>query len=296
MLLNNIHWIHNPHIEPTLLNPTINCLHRAAQFLAAMGHSFLPHRSDDSQTALVWIPEQQALSSQPIPLQTTFRLTLAYATFELIFVDDQDEPIERIPLHGRSQPELITKIQSFTQQLGATPYQFQPITHYNLPSHPIDDGTPFDPPNPKHLQEMATYRTNMSLILDKVRTLFPHTSPIHIWPHHFDSAVLITLEHDKAGEPIKTIGIGLAIPDDLCNAPYLYISHWTQENITTNKPLFKLPDGAHWTQGEGPIALLSIRQIARLKGTAEQKTLISHFLVEGIRASLDRIQASQQWL
>ena len=143
---------------------------------------------------------------------------------------------------------------------------------------------------------MTAYRTNMSLILDNVRTLFQHTSPIHIWPHHFDSAVLITLDHDKAGQPIKTIGVGLAIPDDLCTTPYLYISHWTRENITTNKPLFKLPDGAHWTQGERPIALLSISQIALLKGTAEQKTLISHFLISGINASLDQIQASQHRL
>ena len=56
--------------------------------------------------------------------------------------------------------------------------------------------------------ELSHWFGNASLLLNEVKAAEPGASDIVTWPHHFDTATLITLS--GKGESARTIGVGLS--------------------------------------------------------------------------------------
>lgn len=292
MALSKIEWLDLQIEDPTELEPSIRYLHRAIQFLAAAGQSLLPPQPDDSHTALTWSTHLQSMISPWLRLDIEFRLALNYEKFELVVLDQNDQPLDMVPLTGQTQAQVLGYLKQITQKYGGDPDRFQPISHYQLPLHELDQKGVFQIIDPEHHREMIRYRTNMTRILEKVCTYFEHTSTVQVWPHHFDSAVLVRVGSNETEQASKTIGIGFAIPDESCSAPYFYINHWAKNTLPTPESLPKLPGGGVWIPGKHPFAALSMTEVVKRSTADQQKRQIAHFIEEGINASLEMIQES----
>jgi hypothetical protein len=72
-------------------------------------------------------------------------------------------------------------------------------------------------------------------------------SPVRVWPHHFDIAVLIELgaEDDRPVDPeeARSVGVGMTPGDDSYPDPYWYVTPWPYPAATG---LPKLPPPGAW--------------------------------------------------
>lgn len=287
MSLTKIDWQPLQIKDPTNLKPAIGYLHRAAQFPAIMGNSLLPTADDDSQSSLEWVPELKSLVGAQIELATTFRMGLNYEKFELHAYSETFSPISILPLTGQTRSQVMGYLKQLTQKLGGNPDKIEPISHYQLPGHEVDHKGVFQVTDPEHNREMVRYRTNIRHILEALKPYFSKTSDIRVWPHHFDTGMLIEVG------PEKRIGVGMAIPDEFSPEPYFYINHQAENIDPDYSDLSPLPGGGQWTEGKPPLAFLRMSQILKRDDVTQQLRQIAHFFEEGINTSLELIDAKK---
>jgi hypothetical protein len=98
----------------------------------------------------------------------------------------------------------------------------------DFPDHPLAHGAPFESGNETGRKTLAAYFAVTRPLLQGLVTNQAGASPIHIWPHHFDMATLITLAGE--GETAQTIGVGFSPGDGGHDQPYWYITPWPYPN------------------------------------------------------------------
>ena len=76
----------------------------------------------------------------------------------------------------------------------------------------------------------------------KTASLRPGPSPVRLWPHHFDIAVLVSLDEGSA-ESARSIGVGVSPGDASYAQPYAYVSPYPAPEAPR---LPALPPGGHW--------------------------------------------------
>jgi len=287
MSLMNIKWQDLQIKDPTKLKPSIEFLHRSAQFPALFGNSLLPKAEDDSQASLEWVPELYSLVGQVVELDQPVRMALNYEKYELHVLNDKLQAVSILPLTGQTKSQVMGYLKQITKKLGGDPNKIEPITHYELPDHETDHKGVFQVLNPAFVREMARYRTNIRNILETIKPNFKDSTPIRVWPHHFDTGMVI--EADKE----KTVGMGLAMPDDIAPEPYFYINHWIKKGDINYDDLSPLPGGGTWTKDDRPMAILRMSQILKRDDATQQTRQIAHFFVEGINTSLELIGAKK---
>ncbi len=89
----------------------------------------------------------------------------------------------------------------------------------DFPAHPLAHGAFFDASQKLALRELADYYISAHRLLQTIVTTNENASAIHIWPHHFDIATLITLPGSKNANPL-TVGVGLSPGDISYQEPY----------------------------------------------------------------------------
>jgi hypothetical protein len=63
-------------------------------------------------------------------------------------------------------------------------------------------------------------------------------SDIRVWPHHFDIALLVTLQaHPSDPEASRTVGLGMTPGDGGIPMPYLYVTPWPYPSVRATPPL-----------------------------------------------------------
>ncbi|MDA0265704.1 MAG: hypothetical protein O2890_06045 [Cyanobacteria bacterium] len=128
-------------------------------------------------------------------------------------------------MHGKTNAEAKTWLLAEAAQLRLDGDEFDAVSHSEIPDHPVAAGAPYDVET--HAQAMAefcNYYGNANLVLVSVREPYldiqPGPNEIPMWPHHFDIAVLVTLE-DGVPETAKVFGFGFD-GDASCEQPYFY--------------------------------------------------------------------------
>jgi len=213
-----------------------NEVHKIIQYLAAAGNSFLPKKNDDSHTNLKSLTGCGCVTTRPLNDKGDV-LAFKYTTFTLEWWLNGGDKI-KLSLHGITHKEIIDWIRELGVKNGITkPYRYQ--MHYELPYHPITDDYIFYLENKQRLSEIMHYRIMAHLALEDVlQNMKPH-SEIRVWPHHFDIASIYSFNKSKN----HTIGLGMAIPDEISPEFYFYAKGYAGEQHLDISEVSKLQYG-----------------------------------------------------
>lgn len=201
------------------LNTAEAFIHRASQFLAMMGKTYLEDQADDSNANLAFDSKDSSIVGRKIKGNSEFSLDLNIPNWELQ-INEEANATQNFQLGGRTKTEAFDWLRNTIQTLGLDSSQLKYIDHYEVPEHDVDHGLPFQELNIDIVNCWLDMRSNANLLLNDLNDIVGLDSEIRIWPHHFDTGTYYELGKQKA------IGAGWAIADSLCDNPYLYIYGW----------------------------------------------------------------------
>ncbi|HEY4304817.1 MAG TPA: hypothetical protein VGM82_10140 [Gemmatimonadaceae bacterium] len=188
-------------------------LHHAAQLVAAMGISYLPHADDDSHTNMEWLAG--ALASNVVG-ERPFRISVRPHPFELAVIGG-DAELASYELNGRTINEAADWARGQSAKFGLDAARYTLAKHYVIPTHAVERGVPFDTSDAISFEQLQRWYDNADALLRDVASARDGSS-VRCWPHHFDIATLLTLSAEK------TIGIGLSPGDVYYDEPYWYVN------------------------------------------------------------------------
>ncbi|MEM6453929.1 MAG: hypothetical protein AAF772_02430 [Acidobacteriota bacterium] len=256
---------------PRQLDAARLVVHHALQIIAIGAcRTLLPARDDDSHTALEWDAAGRRWLCDALPtsgLRPGLRpedltLTLGDASF---------------PLIGKTREDGLAWLRRQLADAGHDADAIHLDFHYEMPSHPIEAGAPFDDLRDAYA-EIAAYFDDSFQLLTALRDSLPEDPVILTWPHHFDMAMLLELG-PRADDRARYIGIGMAPGDDHIDQPYLYVT--PQPAPDENAALPALPHGV-WQRKPFFGAILTAEDWLR-GSDAEQQQRASAYLAEAVR-------------
>ncbi len=223
-------------------------LHWAAQIPASVGYTYLDPVPDWSHVSLTWQNDGCVLASGRTPGPTSHRAALRPADLTLLLLDDLNVAVAAFPLDGHTLTEGYTWL-AMTLAEHTDGALDRPLVRpdHEMPPHPVGDGGAFARAPAPAFAETARWFANAHLLLEAVRAEEPAASPARCWPHHFDLAVLLTLDPDKDPEEARSIGVGMEPGDGSYAAPYWYVTPWPYPEHPALPPL---DGGGRWhTEG-----------------------------------------------
>jgi len=259
-------------------------LHYAVQFIAATGAALAEPSPDYSHTSLSWNPQLKAFVGPLIQGTHPFRIAIDPVAFTLMVLDQQTEKVAALLLHGKTMAEGLAWLQQEVAKRNQAPSSivFLDYPPDDFPVHVLAQGAKFEAGPEASLHELAGFFHNTYQILQYITLAYEDVSEIHIWPHHFDIAVLITLSKTEAGQT-PTVGVGLSPGDTSYNEPYWYVSPYPYPD-TTNLPAIA-GDGfwhtQHWVGAVLPASYLHSAEAA-----IAQQHQVEAFLESAIKASI----------
>ncbi|WP_339841698.1 hypothetical protein [uncultured Maribacter sp.] len=192
-------------------------MHLAAQYLAAAGISFVDKQDDDSHTNLGFSIDKQQLETHPLSSNGDV-IALNYKTFSLEWISPKNNA--SFPLDGKTHQQVLEWLIRTADAFLGKKYTYD--FHYDLP-YTIDNAFKYKL-NISELKELAALRILAQTSLEKTLSDTGLKSDVRVWPHHFDSGAYASLNNDLA------VGFGLAVPDDMINEHYFYISGYHGHN------------------------------------------------------------------
>jgi hypothetical protein len=192
-------------------------LHYAAQAASEVGKGWAAPLADDSHSSFGW--DGGALAGARVEAPQPFRAQLRARDLELRLVADDGASLAAIPLAGRTLAEALASVRAHAERL-AGPARQRAAPAPDLPKHPIGDGAAFSPRDVASFAALDALLDGAASLLDAIAPSLPEASPVRVWPHHFDMAVLAWPARDR------TIGVGLAAPDGQHASGYWYVSPW----------------------------------------------------------------------
>ncbi len=253
--------------------------HHAAQFIAMVGHHLIPQQADDSNTNMEYIPDKDLLIGNSLP--NSMRVALQLAELKLLVLDKENKPKKVIQLDGKTKNEVFIELAQNLADVGIDVTKLKNELHYEIPSHPLDDGAAFSIKDKNSFVENARYRYNAKIVLNEIAEAFQQDEAIRIWPHHFDTGAFYVISKNEKGEMAQTIGIGFAIPDSMINEPYYYLSFWSADATEGLDELPSLPSG-QWLMPDWNGAVLKHSEILKADSASEQHKLVKSFYQSGI--------------
>lgn len=227
--------LRNP--EPTVLAAARTLAHRAVQWPARAARANLNPAPDDSHTSLTWDPEMAALLTQP--LDGGVRVGLRMAVHELVFT--KGSRTEAFVLAGNADAEAGEWLDGKLAAEGLKPASSTKLP-YDMPPALFGRAAEEAP----RLAALAVWFAAGAELLEELRKktqrFKPGPTPVRCWPHHFDIAMLVELDHAMA-KSARSIGIGLSPGDAYYAQPYFYLSPHPRP-YTANLP--SLPPGGRW--------------------------------------------------
>jgi hypothetical protein len=273
------HWRILGSVRPRALVGSRQMLHHAAQLLALAGASYLEPQADDSHTSMSWVEPFGALSSQPIAAEVPFRFALRLRDLTLLVIDDTSR-VERaaMPLHGVTRDDALAWMRREVARRGLDDGRLRSRLHFAIAPHATDDGRPFEAATDGTLEELASWYSDASVVLENRRRAMAGAGPVRCWPHHFDIAALVRLQ---PGGLLQTIGIGLSPGDDSADEPYYYVGPYPAPTVCPRP----LSIGSWHTSGWWGAAL-GASEIVKAATAEDQAAVVTHFIDEALECLL----------
>jgi hypothetical protein len=242
-----------PDLDANAIVDTRDAIHAYAQVLGDWRASCLAHRKHWWEITVY--PSIRGLSTGMVRANIDFELELDLTTSQLRGRVAGGEAMSE-PLAGRSARELAEVVESFLVDNG--------IDRKVIPA---------DKNRENHARATAGYSTEIAqdlagalrsvgAALTELRAgISEETSPIHIWPHHFDLAMLWLpgekipgQDPDDEEASDKQMSFGFTMGDEGIPEPYFYISAYP---LPEAFPALALPRGTRWhTEGFSGVVLL----------------------------------------
>ena len=220
-------------IDIPRLNHENNLHHQAVQFIALAGKHLLPEKADDSNTNMLWNETLNSYTGNVLPQYR--RVAIRLPDLSLCIYDEKDFVVQAMEMSGYTWSELYDWLEKALQANNIDTGNLKPTLHYEISNHNLYETSFFDKPDNEAAKQVASLRSNIREILKEIVADYPEASHIRIWPHHFDTGTFIPV-NNKKGTMTASIGLGLAVADDMVNEPYFYVNHWLE------KPLEKYPE------------------------------------------------------
>ncbi|HAG82957.1 MAG TPA: hypothetical protein DCL61_17800 [Cyanobacteria bacterium UBA12227] len=258
-------------------------LHYAIQFLAATGNALAEPQPDYSHTSLGWNPELNVFVGSLIQGETSFQVALDPVSLTSLILDEQGNKIAALPLHKKTLVEGLNWHKNEISKLGADASKITLLSYPpdDFPDHPVAHGTPFDASKESERSELVAYYANTYELLQEIIAITEDSSPIHIWPHHFDMATLISLPSTKDGEE-KTIGIGLSPGDTSYDEPYWYVTPYPYPKIDEFP---SLEGNGFWHKQNWVGAVLTASNLAKNVTEKAQQSQVRSFVHSALNES-----------
>ncbi|MGF1529509.1 MAG: hypothetical protein ACFCBW_22415 [Candidatus Competibacterales bacterium] len=247
--MNQAAWRPLGAVDPRQLVETRDQAHHAIQLPGMVAAAYAPPEEDYSHLNFGWLDAQSAFVSHEVPTTkglVQFGLRLADLTLIII---QGDLIATDYPLHGKSFAEAKAWLLEQIDMLGLDKAKYPTGAPGDLPTHPVGSGNPFDAKtHARAMAEFCNYYGNANLVLEALRLSYldiePGPNAVRMWPHHFDIAVLVTLEEGDP-ETAKAFGFGFEPGDESCQQPYFYTYPWPRSQRPATLP--KLEGLGEWT-------------------------------------------------
>lgn len=232
-------WTRVGELAPRALTDARLQLHNAAQIAVSAAISYLTARSDDSHTALTWNSAQRALATEPITAARPFRIAVRIEDLTLLALDTAGRVTSSFQLAGRTMGDGHAWLTAIAVESGLDGSRLTARKHYEIPPHPVGNGSAFSPGSGLAFHELTRYWANAAALLDEFVRATTDAAEVLTWPHHFDIATLVTIP----GAATRTIGVGQSPGDDSYGEPYWYVGPRPYPDSTD---LPALAGGGHW--------------------------------------------------
>ena len=240
----------------------LETLHLAAQYLAALGIQYVTPQADDSHSNLGWSTANASLNTHTFNGGKSYA-ALSFRTLTLEWYNN-NQLAASLPLSGKTHKEIVGWVSQQAQQAGiekAYNYTF----HYELPYAKMTDDYQYKIDNQAELDSIIELLDTAQLGINTYLDNKNLSSPVRVWPHHFDLGAYFTVITGLS------LGIGLAIPDSLSTNHYFYVSGY-QNNESIDPEGFKPLTKGVWAPKGWNGALLDSAGISA--------TEVYHFLTE----------------
>jgi hypothetical protein len=268
------------HLSPLQLAEARVQLHYVIQCIAAVGAALAEPLPDESHVSLTWDPILEVFMGAPIRAATPFRVALDPITLTAGLINQQNRVFASFSLHQKTLEEVLDWHKQELSKLGVETQQIAILTYPpDFPDHPLGHGARFDGYQfiPERW-ELTLYYANTFYLLQDIIAEIEDATPIHIWPHHFDMAILIDVPGKKDGKS-RTIGVGLSPGDENYPEPYWYVSPYPYPPTDSLPPL---EGQGLWHTQQWVGAILTASQL-RLDATQSQQ--LRTFLQSAVQAS-----------
>ena len=268
-----IHWQQLSPVNESRLLAARGQLHQAVQLLTAVGISFVDQQADDSHTALQWDPQTNIFLSQAFGSDHNFQVGLKPQDLSCQVIHNH-ELLLSLKLNGTTLKQVASDLQFFLEDHGLPKNVFTMAKHFELPDYPDRWLSPFDTSDQPAFDLLASAFANAYPLIDKIAQNDSRAGNQLTWPHHFDMAILLTL--DKG----RSIGVGMSPGDASYTAPYYYVNVWPYpaEDQINNQPL---TFGKWHTEGWTGM-VLPLDHIVQEHEPAAQKSMVETFLSEAM--------------
>lgn len=246
-------------------------LHLLTQFISKTNKAFVPAKQDDSHTNMAFDSLSNRIIGRWIDSpQGSIMLSLNLSTLDFEWLDASYNVVLTTPSVCKTILEIQEELSKGLQKSGLNSEAFLEKLHYEIPEYPFAKGV-IPAIDLEGINDWIYFRKLANDTCDIALKLIKKEEEIRIWPHHFDTGIY-AIADNKVG-----IGFGLAMTDSMTNAPYFYISGYTDGKTIDYSDIPDLQFG-RWELGEnwkGAVLLLS--DIDK-ENEANAKTSISKFL------------------
>jgi hypothetical protein len=265
------------------LRNVLNQQHLAVQFIGMTGRHLLPEKEDKSNINMEFLPREKMFAGNKI--RQGFKIVFHPETHSLQIRRKELKIVKEINLEGKTFKNAFVELKNVLVELDVDVSSLKMEQPYELPHDSLKEGKYFFRDKTEFIEENIRYRHNAELLLREIVAEFNNTDPVRIWPHHFDTGTIIHLEKNQSGETTKSIGLGLAIPDDMVPEPYFYLSFWSENSTSSLEIPQNLPAGK-WMMPEWDGAVISISEIIQVGSAEKQYDLVKAFFEAVIKKSV----------
>lgn len=269
-----------PLLPPEELRPSRDTIHVYSQLLGAVRRALTPPQKHWWHISLQ--ATAAGLTTTPIPCDDlTFELALDLTTHEFCISTSNGDWWD-MTLRGQSGREFVEETLSALDTLGV---------EVDVDRSQFDDGSrrAYDTTVVEDYWQAAS---QIDVLLKQFKgELREETSPVQLWPHHFDfslvwfSGRLVPGEDPQDAENAdEQMAFGFSTGDGGIPEPYFYITAYPWQDALTQ---FDLPPGAQWHTEGWNGALLLYNTLVKSEEPREQ---LLHFwrMVQAAGASLMR--------
>ena len=253
--------------------------HQIIQFLALVGKYLTKEKADDSHTNIIFDTDRNWFIGKT--LSKGHYLAIDAIELDMMILDANSKILNKFALEGKTKAKIFKWMKTMLFGVGINADHMKNEMHYQLAEHPLDRGAFITFDDVDGFEENAILRHNAELVLKEVLDLMGQDVDIRIWPHHFDTGAFIPIEYGENGELLKYIGIGLAIPDDMVDVPYFYLSFWSKDKIKDIGNQDELLAGK-WMMPKWDGAVLTLNDILKVQSAQVQHQMVMDFYRSGL--------------